>query len=122
MKLSTFAFLIIYAFSLFLPIIHLVEVSHGHNEKIHETHESIDTTSKSPECKESVVNNDLEKSISILSQNIWFIDIPKNTYFQEEICLRKNIPIPLPKGQDPPFKNTYSSLVWIIKIQIFDVI
>lgn len=121
MKLTTFIYFIIHLISLFLPIIHLVEISHAHSQKNHEIH-NLNNNSTTPECRESVVNNDLEKSISVLSQSVCFIDIPKNTYFQEEIWFRKNIIIPLPKGQDPPFKNTYSSLVWIIKIQIFDVI
>lgn len=122
MKLSSLTLLILYVTSLFLPIIHLVEISHAHTQKTHEIHENFDNTSSSPECKESIFSNDLEKSISFINQSVWYIDIPRNTYFQEEVWLRKNITIPLPKGQDPPFKNTYTSLVWIIKIQIFDVI
>lgn len=122
MKLTTFIYFIIHLISLFLPIIHLVEISHAHSQKNHEIHESLDNAPQTPECRESIVNNDLEKSLSFVSQNTFFIDIPKNTYIQEEIWLRKNIPILLPKGHDPPFKNTYTYLVGIIKIQIFSVI
>lgn len=122
MKLSIYIYLIIHFISIFLPIIHLVEISHAHNQKNHEIHEDLENNSTTPECSESVVSNDLDKSISLLNQSIWFIDIPKNTYIQEEIWFRKNIPILLPKGHDPPFKNTYTYLVGIIKIQIFDVI
>ncbi len=122
MKISIYLYFIIHLISLFLPIIHLVEISHAHNQKNHEIYESLNNTSPSPECKESIFSNDLEKSISIINQSIWFIDIPKNTYIQEDIWFRKNIPVLLPKGHDPPFKNTYTYLVGVIKIQIFDVI
>lgn len=122
MKLTTFIYFIIHLISLFLPIIHLVEISHAHTQKNHEIQTSFDNTPQTPECRESIVNNDLEKSLSFVSQNTFFIDIPKNTYIQEELWFRKNIPVLLPKGHDPPFKNTYTYLVGIIKIQIFDVI
>lgn len=122
MKLSTYLFLIIHVISLFLPIIHLVEVSHAHNHKNHEIHENLNNNSTPTECKESIFNNDLEKSVSFLNQVYQFIDIPKNTFFQEKVWFKEIAPVLIPKGQDPPFKNTYTSLVGIVKIQIFDVV
>lgn len=122
MKLSTYIYLIIHIISLFLPIIHLVEVSHAHNHEKHETQKYIENTSKSTQCSDYKFNIDLDKWFLFLNQSLKIIDVPKQVNFWKEICFEKITFILLPKGQDPPFKNTYTNLVGIIKIQIFDVI
>lgn len=121
MKLSIYLFLIIHIISLFLPIIHLVEISHA--EK-HEIHKNIikDNSSQTPECNEYTFSVDLEKSVSFLNQVYQSIDIPKNIFFQEKIKFENIYSLLLSRGQDPPLKNTFTSLVGIVKIQIFSVI